>query len=303
MYNLLVAGNASHWDNKDNASFEWSRFLEHTQPEVRKRFDPVTDEVIAELKQYPILICPEFPASAAQHQPESLARVGRIIEIRRRAQEIQVGFALDPLIEPIPTARILELAWDLDINIKGNENYRNHWAVKEIDLIEVLRKHGLAPVPPRPSASSQARPQVFIVHGRDDGVKNDVARWIARIGLEDVVLHEQPNVGRTIITKFQDVASRAAFAIVLMTPDDAGGLAGGVTRARARQNVIFELGYFIGKLGQERVVALITDSTIEKPSDYEGVIYISYDQRGAWKGELAREFGALGIPIDHKRVF
>ena len=135
------------------------------------------------------------------------------------------------------------------------------------------------------------------MHGRDDGLKNEVGRWLGRIGFDDVILHEQANVGRTLITKFEEVAKDAVYAVVLMTPDDVGGLPGEDQRYRARQNVIFELGYFIGKLGGHRVAAIIVGD-IEKPSDYQGVVYIPYDKAGGWKVQLAREFKALKLPFD-----
>ena len=93
------------------------------------------------------------------------------------------------------------------------------------------------------------------------------------------------------------------FAIVIMTPDDVGGLAGEGQSYRARQNVIFEMGFFIGQLGLERVAALIVGPDIEKPSDYDGVVYIAYDQRGGWKLDLAREFSALRIPFDPSKTY
>ena len=91
--------------------------------------------------------------------------------------------------------------------------------------------------------------KVFVIHGRDEGIKSTVARFLEKLGLEAIVLHEQANAGRTVIEKFEDFA-RVGFAVVLLTPDDRGGLQndGADFKPRARQNVIFELGYFIGKL-------------------------------------------------------
>ena len=102
------------------------------------------------------------------------------------------------------------------------------------------------------------------------------ARFIEKLGLELIVLHEQPNKGRTIIEKFQDY-SNVSYAVVLLTPDDRGGVASSKLeeqQPRARQNVIFELGYFIGKLSRKRVCALYIDG-VEIPSDYSGVLFIT----------------------------
>jgi predicted nucleotide-binding protein len=72
-----------------------------------------------------------------------------------------------------------------------------------------------------------------------------------KIELEAIILHEQPDQGLTIIEKFETYASQVGFAVVLLTPDDLGGPASAPAQsARARQNVIFELGYFVGKLAR-----------------------------------------------------
>ncbi len=145
-------------------------------------------------------------------------------------------------------------------------------------------------------------PKVFVVHGRDDAAKHEVARFLERIGLEATILHEQPNAGRTLITKFQEVAKDVAFAIVLMTPDDEGALAGELPQPRARQNVVFELGFFLGKMPAGRVCALVKGD-VERPSDFEGVAYIQLDANGGWKTHLARELAEAQIPFNEKKVF
>ena len=142
--------------------------------------------------------------------------------------------------------------------------------------------------------------KVFIVHGHDEAAKESVARFLEKIGFEAVILHERPNKGRTIITKFREEAADIGFAVVLMTPDDHGAKSGAATSHRARQNVVFELGFFIGILGQERVAALVKGD-IERPSDFDGVAYISLDN-GAWKMELSKELDAAGYTINWNDV-
>jgi predicted nucleotide-binding protein len=63
---------------------------------------------------------------------------------------------------------------------------------------------------------------------------------------------------------------------------------------RGRQNVIFELGFFFGKLGRERVCVLLAGG-VEEPSDIAGLVYITIDAGGAWKYQLARELTAADI--------
>lgn len=144
---------------------------------------------------------------------------------------------------------------------------------------------------------------VFIIHGRDDGTKETVARFIERLGLKPIILHEEPNQGQTIIEKFEQHAE-VAFAIALLTPDDTGGLAEEEQshKPRARQNVIFELGYFTGKLGRQGVCAL-TKGPVEIPSDYYGVLYIPFEESGAWKMALVRELKTAGFEVDANLAF
>lgn len=138
--------------------------------------------------------------------------------------------------------------------------------------------------------------RVFVVHGRDNEKKEACARILERMGLDAVILHEQPNKGKTIIEKFEEY-SDVGFTVVLMTSDDTGGLKGGTQKERARQNVVFELGYFIGKLGRNRVMALV-DEGIEVPTDISGVVYTGFDSQGFWKIVLAKELKEAGYNID-----
>ena len=139
--------------------------------------------------------------------------------------------------------------------------------------------------------------RVFIVHGHDEGPKEAVARFVTGMGLEPVILHEQASRGMTVLEKL--IANGdVGYAIVLLTPDDLGrtGWEEGET-PRARQNVILELGYFLGRLGRDRVIAILKDN-VEIPSDYMGVVYAPFDDHGAWRLTLVREMQAAGYAID-----
>lgn len=140
--------------------------------------------------------------------------------------------------------------------------------------------------------------RVFIVHGHDSATKEAAARFVERLGLEPIILHEQANEGRTVIEKFETFAD-VGFAIVLMTPDDIGASAKDRDKLtpRARQNVILELGYFTGRLGRSKVCALFKPG-IEIPSDIHGVLFLEFDEPGAWKPKLANELVKAGIKID-----
>ena len=107
------------------------------------------------------------------------------------------------------------------------------------------------------------------------------------------------NSGRTIIEKFEVFSSDIVFAVILLTPDDVGAPANEATalNLRARQNVILELGYFIGRLGRTKVCAL-HKGCVELPSDYQGVVYVEVDSAGAWKAKLAQELVQAKLSID-----
>ena len=144
--------------------------------------------------------------------------------------------------------------------------------------------------------------QVFVVHGRDDGTKAMVARVLEQLELEPIILQEQPDQGRTIIEKFEDYA-QVGFAVILCTPDDVGALESEQhhLRPRPRQNVVLEWGFFLGKIGRNRVCAL-TKGDVEIPSDYAGVIYIHLDDAGAWQIRLVGELQSAGFPVDANKL-
>lgn len=143
---------------------------------------------------------------------------------------------------------------------------------------------------------------IFLIHGHDEGTKETVARLLGKLGLNPIILHEQPNKGRTVIEKFE-AHSDVGFAVALLTPDDLGGPKSSPDKlnSRARQNVILEMGYFIGKLGRARVCALYIEG-VEIPSDIHGVLYVPLDSTGAWRWKLANEIKAAGIDVDMNKV-
>jgi predicted nucleotide-binding protein len=162
------------------------------------------------------------------------------------------------------------------------------------------RKYGT----PQPNLGAKAdapNKKVFVVHGHDESLLNQVARFLENLELEPVILFEQPGKGRTIIEELEQNAE-VNFAVVLLTPDDLGKAVDSPSdyKRRARQNVIFELGYFVGKYGRERV-AVLYDEKVELPSDYHGIEYIEIDKHGAWKLKLAKELKSSGLSIDMNR--
>lgn len=143
--------------------------------------------------------------------------------------------------------------------------------------------------------------RIFVVHGHDGEARETVARFLERIGFEAVILHEQASMGRTVMEKVV-ANSDVGFAVVLLTPDDFGRAKDATElEPRARQNVLLELGYFIGHLGRAKVCAL-KKGRVEVPSDFGGVVWEEMDSAGGWKTGLGRELSAAGYDIDWNKV-
>jgi predicted nucleotide-binding protein len=139
--------------------------------------------------------------------------------------------------------------------------------------------------------------KIFVVHGHNNELKQIVARTISQLKLEPIILHEQAEQGRTIIEKFEKNSSDANFAIILLTADDEGkSIKESDFKARARQNVVFEMGYFIGKLGRDKVFLLL-EHGVDKPGDLDGIIYVPIDNSDGWKLKLVKELKLAGYNV------
>lgn len=184
------------------------------------------------------------------------------------------------------------------------DNFINTISVKLDKLESIIERLELFPYDDitkdtvLPISSQFNNTDIFIVHGHDEESKQFVARVIEKLGLNAIILHEQVNKGRTIIKKFEDY-SNVGFAVVILTPDDlcSSKKEKDNLLPRPRQNVIFELGFFLGKLGTERVCAL-KKGELELPSDYQGVLWIDMDLSGVWTFKLAKELKAVGYTVD-----
>jgi predicted nucleotide-binding protein len=147
----------------------------------------------------------------------------------------------------------------------------------------------VALVAPEPAPTTPAKPVIFVVHGHDELNLLRLKELIReRWKVESIVLAGEPGRGRTIIEKFEEEAQRATFAFVLMSPDDQVAVAGG-EYAQSRPNVIFELGWFYGRLGRERVCILFKKGT-KIHSDLDGVSRIEFSSSVTEKiEEIERE--------------
>lgn len=155
---------------------------------------------------------------------------------------------------------------------------------------------------PNTSKAPMDKSKVFIVHGHDDAAKSEAARFVESLGFKAIILHEQASLGDTIIEKIEK-NSNVGFGIVLYTPCDLGASKEekDQLKPRARQNVVFEHGYLIGKIGRENVCALVKGD-IETPTDISGVVYIKMEGEKEWKYKVADEMKARGYDVDLNKI-
>jgi predicted nucleotide-binding protein len=181
----------------------------------------------------------------------------------------------------------------------------HHWRAYNVEFLksDIVALLATLPSPEDRGAPNVGRTnsrKIFVVHGRDEGAREAVARFLEKLDFEAIILHEQANQSRTVIEKIE-AYSDVGFAVVLLSPDDEGCLRGETPKPRARQNVLLELGYFIGKLTRQCVCTLKVGE-IEIPSDWAGVVDEPFDSTGGWKLTLARELKAAGYQVDWNKV-
>lgn len=188
------------------------------------------------------------------------------------------------------------------------DNFKNDINAKLTALESIIERLDLIPESmtpasvPEQESHAEISKDVFIVHGHETEIKEEVARFISGAGLTPIILHEQPNGGRTLIEKLEQF-SAVGFAVVLITPDDMGHPKNFPQKIlpRARQNVVSELGFFVGKLGRKNVAVLYTEG-VELPSDFLGVVYIPLRDTDGWKLGLAKEVKNAGLPVDLNKI-
>lgn len=301
MFNLFISYDDESW-NSHSYECERSRaIVEYTANEISERYKFFDENAIQELKSFPTLFVTENETTES--------KIGYITDIRLRDNSLIIDFEFDQILPSLPKGAIDKIRKDIDLG--QWELSRTHWAVKDEPIFDILIRHGYLnneqvlasqqnrlPSPANIPASENTKDafnnsQVFIVHGHDELVKLDVSNFIHSLGLEPIVLHMQASSGMTIIEKIEHY-SNVGFGIVLYTPCDVGSKVGDLEgRYRARQNVVFEHGYLIGKLGRSRVSAIVKDD-VETPNDISGVVYVNMDQSENWKVELQTELRGAG---------
>jgi CheY-like chemotaxis protein len=245
--------------------------------DVAGALDKIDDIVNADLVVLDIFI--PWPNSVSVGTSGALATNGMELlrEIRKRRQDLPII-----ALSAIQDANVIEALGD-DPKIKFISKWEGHPIREVISTVysELGISHNLAAF------------NSFIVHGHSDKLKLELKNYIQNtLHLpEPTILHEQPNLGRIILQKFEDYAAASALVFILLTPDDVGAdsIAPDDIKRRARQNVIFEMGYFLGILGrQSGRVLLLYQGPLELPSDLSGITYINIEKGIEAAGEAIR---------------
>lgn len=305
MFNLFISARVDSWDT---GSYEYPRdrvIKEYTAQEVIERYRDLDEKNIEELKSFPCLFVVE--------NEEVPSRIGYLTNIRLRSNSCIIEFKYDDAFQPLSIGTIEELRNDIDLG--RWELSRTHWAVKDEPILDILLRKGIVsqedinsskfselPEPPvnqpAPGGSGAAfnTAQVFIVHGHDEIAKLEMEEFLTSLNLQPIILSKQPSSGRTIIEKIEHYTN-VGFGVVLYTECDIGFKKGTMLQKyRARQNVVFEHGFLIGKLGRGRVVALVKGE-IETPNDISGVVYVQWDEKEGWKEDLKNEMREMGYNV------
>ena len=304
MFNLLISFRSDSWDLSPYDCEKSRAVVEYTADEISERYKFFDENAIKELKSFPTLFVTE------NETVES--RVGYITNIKVRNRSVVIDYEFDAILPVLPIGAIEAMRADIDLG--DWELSRTHWAVKDEPIFDILIRHGYLnsqqveasqkiripepPIVPPVLAveGSFNKLQVFIVHGHDEISKLDVANFISSLGLEPIILHLQASSGMTIIEKIEHY-SNVGFGIVIYTPCDIGSKVGDLTgKYRSRQNVVFEHGYLIGKLGRPRVSAIVKGD-VETPNDISGVVYVDMDAAGSWHDQIKIELRSAGYHV------
>ncbi len=181
------------------------------------------------------------------------------------------------------------------LNLDFNSRYDFQYLDEMLNILKALLPQGDESSAKEENTSTPPSNKVFIVHGHNKALKNEVKAVLLELGLKPIILSEQANGGKTIIEKFEEYSGKVNYSIILMTADDeVKAVKEEGYKPRARQNVILEMGYFMAKLKRSNVFLLLEDD-IEMPSDINGVCYASIHEN--WKLMLVKELRNCGYNV------
>lgn len=247
-----------------------------------------------------IVLVPNGGRAPSKCEGQQILRYRLDTSLQRQAARQKLIQSIEELVHGEHTESTVD---SVTLSLSGN----GHVSIND-DKLPARKAFGALQRRKSPRRGNAYNRRVFIVHGHDVGLKNELARFLERLGLQPVILHEQPDRGQTIIQKLRDESSDVGFAFILHTPDDEGRVRDSPAmenmRPRSRQNVIFEHGLFVGQLSAKRVCAIVREG-VEFPSDLAGVVYKKIPQDGGIGSiaiELLAELSAAGYCLDANRL-
>lgn len=224
------------------------------------------------------------------YNKEFLQQAFDVSDNEYRKSYADAGYTFMGQLGEVPNNPVQTLKNLIQYKLTNLKSLSNRSSLLKANVLSVPANHS--------NVTTVSKSEVFIVHGHDETAKVKTARFIQQLGLKPIILHEQSSSGRTIIEKIEEY-SNVGFGIVLYTPCDVGAKKGEESnlKPRARQNVVFEHGYLIGKIGRKNVCALFKDN-VEIPNDISGVVYVKMDDEDAWHLKIAKELRSSGYDID-----
>jgi predicted nucleotide-binding protein len=199
---------------------------------------------------------------------------------------------------------VKDKAYLIDCILKGN--VKGAYVSTE-EFIAVTPKDS-APIPQAQQATSTPNgppKRIIVVSGTDETMKQTITLSLKKLGLAAVVMSEEPRQGKKIVERFADYAD-VGFAVVLLSPDVYVYPKGEEATKRQRipnQDVTFMLGFLLGKLGKDKVLAFYKENpNFKMPIEFAGVKFTALDDRDSWKHALIRELTANGYTVDTERL-
>lgn len=191
--------------------------------------------------------------------------------------------------------QIVDLRFE-DMDMETRERVMYLLGLATIERLTEMGYLGTSPKEPKkPQEELAGRPSksVFIIHGRNLEPAREIRSILTQIGLNPIILHEQPIISRTVVEKLEKY-SDVGYAVVILSRDEAMPPR---KLFRTQQNVLVELGYFMGLLGRDRVLVLLQKG-VEVPSDIEGILYISFnDSLDEVRAEILSELKVAGYEV------
>ena len=156
------------------------------------------------------------------------------------------------------------------------------------------------------SASGNLGRRIIVVSGADCEMKQAVIGALIKLLLIPLVMCEEPSQGKKIVENFSRDYADVGFAVVLLSADDfayAKNEAGTKRKLRPRQDVVFKLGFLLGKLGKGNVLVIFREcSNFEIATDFEGIKVTALDDQDSWKLALIRELTNCGYTVNADRI-